>query len=289
MLKSSLVALPLVILAGAGLVGRPRQTVSAPQAPKPPRHEPVPSRWTADKVAGSYYFGDGLGQNCSLKLSKSKRFQFQWRGCLGVYDRNEGPYHFDGDLLVLEPTQPNVRGGLSGTATLLYPVRWGKRLYLISKEEMVSFCSAVASGWDGAQSEGLNGNHYVRLDVSESDLLKPAGGFPQVPASFRHLLQTRFHATVTALEDGEIMIDRGANDGICIGSQFYPIGQAMHWIIVDKVEASSARAHMVPPTAPLPQEGDVLYAFSLDAVGSQDQAAWQKRLDEDLAKSRRSG
>jgi hypothetical protein len=40
--------------------------------------------------AGEYYFGDGLGVNVSLILAPKFGYVFEWRGCLGLYDRNYG-------------------------------------------------------------------------------------------------------------------------------------------------------------------------------------------------------
>src|SRR5262245_3676514 len=33
-------------------------------------------------IAGDYYFGDGLGVNCSLSVTAEGKFTFQWDGCL---------------------------------------------------------------------------------------------------------------------------------------------------------------------------------------------------------------
>ena len=76
-------------------------------------------------VAGDYYFGDGLGVNCSLKVEPGGRFSFGWRGCLGVYDQNTGQAKVEVGHLILKPEKPNVREGFRGTATDLIPVRWG--------------------------------------------------------------------------------------------------------------------------------------------------------------------
>ena len=43
-----------------------------------------------DEVVGSYYHGDGLGTNCTITIEVDGRFSYQWRGCLGVYEKNEG-------------------------------------------------------------------------------------------------------------------------------------------------------------------------------------------------------
>ncbi len=34
-------------------------------------------------VAGEYYYGDGLGMNCSLTITQEGRFSFKWQGCEG--------------------------------------------------------------------------------------------------------------------------------------------------------------------------------------------------------------
>ncbi len=41
-------------------------------------------------MAGDYYFGDGTGVNCSLTLSRGGNFTFQWQGCFGTYEKNNG-------------------------------------------------------------------------------------------------------------------------------------------------------------------------------------------------------
>src|ERR1041385_1527261 len=40
--------------------------------------------------AGTYYHGDGLGFNLTLKLSPGEGAVFRWRGCLGLYDQDHG-------------------------------------------------------------------------------------------------------------------------------------------------------------------------------------------------------
>ncbi len=79
-------------------------------------------------IAGDYYFGDGLGFNCSLAVKPEGRFTFLWRGCLGVYGRNEGGAKIVNGHLVLTPEQPNDSKGFGGTPTDFIPVHWGERL-----------------------------------------------------------------------------------------------------------------------------------------------------------------
>ena len=67
---------------------------------------------TLAAVAGSYYYGDGLGMNCSLVVKPEGRFSFIWRGCLGVYGKNEGGARVVNDHLILTPEQPNESRGI---------------------------------------------------------------------------------------------------------------------------------------------------------------------------------
>src|SRR5277367_4622347 len=82
-----------------------------------------------NEIAGNYYFGDGLGVNCSLNLSADGKFKFTWRGCLGTYDENDGSAAMKDGVLHLAPTKANVREGFKGTPTEFFPVPWGDRMY----------------------------------------------------------------------------------------------------------------------------------------------------------------
>ena len=61
-------------------------------------------------IAGDYYFGDGLGVNCSLTVTAKGKFTFQWNGCLGTYDKNEGTASIKEGVLLSAggETQPAV-------------------------------------------------------------------------------------------------------------------------------------------------------------------------------------
>ena len=134
------------------------------------------------EVAGEYYFGDGLGVNCSLTVTQEGRFSFVWRGCLGVYDRNSGEAKVEAGHLILKPERRNVRGGSRGTATDFIPVRWGERLYLIPEEEGRKFCNQANRG--GEPRNGPHGHFYLRRD----DWDKKVTGLPSVPKEWEALL-----------------------------------------------------------------------------------------------------
>jgi hypothetical protein len=73
-------------------------------------------------IAGSYYFGDGLGIRCSLVVEPEGRFSFRWEGCLGVYGKNEGGAKLVNNHLILTPEQPNDSSGFGGAPTDFVPV-----------------------------------------------------------------------------------------------------------------------------------------------------------------------
>jgi hypothetical protein len=98
------------------------------------------------EVAGEYYFGDGIGVNCKLTLTKRGAFAFTLRGCLGTYDENNGEASLKRGVLHIAPKKPNGREGFQGTPTDFFPVRWGARTYLIPTNDIVNFCSEVNQG-----------------------------------------------------------------------------------------------------------------------------------------------
>ena len=231
---------------------------------KTPTAKPTPK-----EVAGDYYFGDGLGVNCGLKLTQDGKFSFKWTGCLGVYDQNSGPYHFEGDELVLDPTKTNDRDGFRGTATRFYPVHWGKRLYLIAEEDMAGFCHAIAVGWDGSSFMGVHGDHYVRLEGNR-DELPPVSGLPEVPAKFRSLLKADLVAHVTNVTKGVIHLDKGREDGLAIGTKLCVGKQAFRWIVITKLSDHTSEARMWDKTDRIARVGDRLSAFDVEAIHPSD-------------------
>jgi hypothetical protein len=154
----------------------PAETLSHPEA----RHNT-----TLPAVAGSYYYGDGLGMNFSLVVKPEGRFSFIWRGCLGVYDKNEGGARVVNDHLILTPEQPNESRGNRRIPTDLVLVHWGERLYLIPKEAAKGFCYEVIN--DREPRSNPHGEYYLR----EGDWGKKVTGLPNVPKEWESLLQKK--------------------------------------------------------------------------------------------------
>jgi hypothetical protein len=191
----------------------------------------------AAQLSGSYYFGDGLGVNCSLELKKDDTFAFRWTGCLGVYDENRGKVTRDGDVIVLHPEKPNVQEGFKGTPTRFIPVKWGDRQYLISEAEMLGFCHRVAMGWSGDEPLGRNVTYYLKFDSRQgaSRKLGKLSSKPEVPAGYREILEGGFVAKVLRPAGADkVVIDKGRLDRVVVGIKLAPAA-SWDWVSVVSV------------------------------------------------------
>jgi len=161
------------------------------------------------EMIGDYYFGDGLGVNCSLTLTKQGTFAFVWHGCLGTYGENKGSAGVRNGVLHLGPVDPNDPQNL-GTPTDFFPVRWGARIYLIPSNNIAAFCSEVNQG--GEPRRGDHGHYYLRRD----DWTKAVVGRPTVPTQWtRYLLNKPVTGRITELiTKQEAWLDLGAEHGI---------------------------------------------------------------------------
>jgi hypothetical protein len=64
---------------------------------------PGPDGISASKVPGTYYKGDGLGENISLELREDGTYSAQWHGCLGSYGSASGTWRLSGNDVELTP------------------------------------------------------------------------------------------------------------------------------------------------------------------------------------------
>jgi hypothetical protein len=180
--------------------------------------------------AGSYYYGDGLGVNVSLTLSPRAGFVFEWRGCLGLYDRNFGPVlESDDGRLHLQPKLANTHRGFEGIAEELVPIRWGPRHYLIATNAIKDFCNAVNGG--GEARTGVHGFFLLR----RGDETKPVSGLPSLPDwAPECLLASPIASEITAVGKSEtkeddkyetrttiVTLGAGRADGVWEGMAFH--------------------------------------------------------------------
>lgn len=175
--------------------------------------------------AGHYFMGDGLGLNIDLTLAPDSGFVYEWRGCLGLYDRNWGKVTRTDKGLELAFELPNAKSGIRLPSTLV-PVRWGKRVYLVSADDIVDFCNEVNAG-DEPRAEP-HGSVLLRVEKE----LPPAEGRPEVPAEFRPwLLDRPIRAALAAPQEWKdegkgrwglrVTLGAGTADGVRKGMAFH--------------------------------------------------------------------
>lgn len=178
---------------------------------------PVP----LESLAGSYYYGDGLGVNRMISIDPEGTYNYIWRGCLGVYATAYGRITLDaGGVAVLGPAEEGGEGGLS---LRLRVVRWGERTYLVPEDELLEFANEINHG-DEPRS-GAHGSFYLR----EDDWERPATGAPDLPAAYADLiLAAPVRGKVLGKKKGasdSFEIDLGTRDGLKPGMELYSFGK----------------------------------------------------------------
>lgn len=181
-----------------------------PQPLTPPQPELL---FDVQKAMGSYYFGDGLGVNCTLGISGDHRFQFQWQGCLGVYDTNSGSWEMQGDVLVCKPEHPNKQQGFAGMNLRFIPVQWGKRYYLVEENEMPGFCAGAASG-SIPNTLDPHGHDYVQWGRTAKP--PPVQGKPLLPTRYQTFYtQGAIQAKVISIDPTQhVTLNKGRTERI---------------------------------------------------------------------------
>ncbi|TWU51424.1 hypothetical protein [Rubripirellula reticaptiva] len=197
--------------------------------------------------AGSYYMGDGLGENVSLVISPTNGYVFEWHGCMGLYDRNFGKIKRQNDRLQLSFTFPNNQQGFQGIAGEFTPVSWANRTYLIPSNDLVGFCNDINSGAEPRKQ--VHGNYLLR-DGDESSLVT---GHPEIPVKFKpYLLDQPIEAAIIEIgdvttrpsvcdwnfKDTEVIIDSGTNAGVLQGMELYVVApnDVVESVIIRSVE-----------------------------------------------------
>lgn len=185
--------------------------------------------------AGEYYFGDGTGVNCSLTVNPEGRFSFRWRGCLGVYDQNQGEAKVEAEHLILKPERPNVREGFRGTPTDFLIVRWGDRTYLIPEADKEAFCNHVNQGTEPRAK--AHGSFYLR----RGDWEKEVTGLPSVPKNWDSLLLKKplQGQVIEVLGNDRAKVDLGTENGVWKGMELWADSEGFGLVQIVEVEAKN--------------------------------------------------
>ena len=224
--------------------------------------------------AGEYYHGDGLGVNVSFYIAPDAGFVFEWRGCLGLYDRNYGTVSFENDLVSINPILPNRRGaGFEGIAMEFLPVFWGKRVYMVPSDEVVKFCNDINS-----EREPRKEAHGFFL-LRRGDEKVEVTGFPVLPEKYRpYILKKPVRVTVISVGESETKAGRyggswiyttvtvmaGSKQGLLPGMRMYLVNpEHVSTGLLEVVEVSATSAKVL-----VRRDADSKYDQAL-------QAGWQ--------------
>jgi hypothetical protein len=197
----------------------------------------------APSIAGRYFYGDGLGVNCSLKLSSSGSFDFKWRGCLGLYDSNYGGYVIQDGLVILKPKRLNIGKGFRGTPTKFLPVVWGERHYLVPVDKALDFVNEINQGSEPRKNRLAGGMFYLRLGDEE----RAVQGIPGLPTKWLdYLLPEPVRGKIIKMAGRRIaIVDIGRKQGLKVGMTLIarsPKDNMFAMLDVISVEDGQARA-----------------------------------------------
>lgn len=209
--------------------------------------DPVKAGDKPNPYAGEYSFGDGKGWNCDLILSTDGKFRHSRRGCLGVYDKQQGEYEVKNGTIILKPDTPTPRFGARSLSKVYHPVPWGGRMYLIPPDEMTGFCLHV--NYKREPRKAFFGVHYLR----RGDWEKPVTGRPDLPKEFvKHLDPLPVSGKIIELTGkDEAWVDFGSDAGMEIGQNLYVEGSEKTGVIkvrIVAVEKTKSRVKLDKPT-----------------------------------------
>jgi hypothetical protein len=191
---------------------------------QPARPDQEPPQPTMATLAGEYLLGDGF-VNETLNLSVTGRLKYVWSADDGGISHGIGEAKVVDGRLVLKAVIwfPNREPKLFPE---YYPIRWDKRLYLLSESDMLLFCNAVNLGLE-ARDEG-SGLFYLRKvlpqkarDGLEEPKFDKAVGLPELPRPWSDFLLKRplQGKVIDVLNDGRAIVDLGSDAGLRVGME----------------------------------------------------------------------
>jgi hypothetical protein len=207
---------------------------------------------------GKYYYGDHTGTNVTLAFARESGFTYIFTGCLGIYGLGYGNTEWsDGRLKLLFESADDQ--GFASIEREYIAVRWGRRHYLITPDEMIRFSNAVNAGLEPCFGFDCGG-----FLLKQEDKNKKVRGKPDIPAEYRlYLLQKPVKAQIQSviesrIERSKIMpehqdrvtnitLDVGGNKGIKPGMELYVYNPTTFFekATITKVEEQSSEAEIV--------------------------------------------
>jgi hypothetical protein len=193
-------------------------------------------------LAGEYFFGDGRGMNKSLVLSPDGRALLTWSADDRGRSEDNGRAEVTGQQLVIYGSSSQSNRGIRSADCRFNVVRWGKRVYLIPSDRMLSFCNAINLGLEPRAD--MHGQFFLRVTRGQGRRAPvPAEGAPGLPAAWEHfLLKEPLHGVVTGVvPEGVVTINLGSKDGIRVGMELWVEEAAATFATITVAEVSEAK------------------------------------------------
>lgn len=140
-----------------------------------------PDQATSDiaRLAGEYTFGNGFDLNCTLVISPDGRFAYRYCSCDTVLDDITGNILIYNGQVILQTDRPR-QSWPRGISSVMTPITWGQRLYLIPQDDYLGFSNEINRGVEPI-SHGSMGHYFLR----EGDWDRPADGKPNLPEEWQ--------------------------------------------------------------------------------------------------------
>jgi len=189
------------------------------------------SDW-AKEWAGTYYEGDGLGENVSVYLAPKAGIAFLNYGCMGLYGGDHGEIaEVLPDGLRLKLAFGDARN--SFLSERIYFVKWADQRYLVPEWLMTKFINDYNQG--GYARAEMYGIPRLVTEGQPRRRFRAPDGRPELPAKYAKMLHTKSAIlTVTKVTDptsrnvtGQVNaractveFQGGSDQGVYIGQEF---------------------------------------------------------------------
>ena len=222
-----------------------RQAVAIAASVLPPEHV------TTDivRLAGEYSYGNGFDRNITLEISPDGRFLYKHCNCENVIDQVRGKVVLqDGQVIFYPESQRHTWP--AGMGSVLIPVTWDQRLYLVPHHDIVGFSNQVNRGIEPVR-RGSVGNYFLR----EGDWDRPAEGKPNLPGEWKNrLLETPVTGKIAGKDPaGRWIIDLGKMHGVYDGMELSAWSQDLRQfltIFVTETGTSTSAIRVDGPAEP---------------------------------------
>jgi hypothetical protein len=163
--------------------------------------------------SGTYVYSDG---KLSFKISKYTGRQNGDRKEVDLFDAKLRSEFFG---------SPNDgKDSPMKTEYVLYPIKWGERMYLIYESGLGEFTDAVNLGIE-PRDDNQQYDYYGTFLLRDGDEAKKTKGVPSLPAQYKErLLAEPITATIVSVEtvgkEQFAIIDKGRLAGVKVGTKF---------------------------------------------------------------------